>query len=164
MRRCFATVNRKYLSEIQKEIENGEFKYPAKLKQPDYMCFMAYMRTALLALTKHYDDVTMVTFYVDEKKHVSHYYKKFREEFRAFLENSPHPEVASLVGEVIPVSMQFHMPLQAADCLLWHIQRAYAHTEEPEDKKNLELLEEGSGGGMEWNKIQLEGFANAFKK
>jgi hypothetical protein len=38
--------------------------------------------------------------------------------------------------------MEEHMPLQAADVLCWHVQRANNDNEEPEVINNIQLLQE----------------------
>jgi hypothetical protein len=163
IRRYFGTIHRGSLQHVQQKIEQEGFKYPHYLKDPDYMCFLAFARTLVLDVARDCTDVTRINFMVARKSPVTHHYKGFRDELKAFLQEF-HPAVASLVGDLIPVSMDEHTPLQAADCFLWHLQRTYAQNLDAKDEKNLDLLEQTPGGGVEWSLDQLVAFANSFNQ
>ena len=163
IRRYFGTINRGKLKEIQGTIEQSGFKYKPHTSDPDYMCFLSFAWILIQDIAKVHPDVSRINFMVAAKKHITHYYPLFRDELQTFLLESS-PELASLVGDLVPVSMCDHMPLQAADCLLWHLQRAYANNLEPEDEKNLALLESTPGLGKEWTGYELEVFADGIIK
>jgi hypothetical protein len=163
IRRYFGTINRGKLQEIQAQIEQSGFKYRPHHSDPDYMCFLSFAWVLIQDLASNQPDVSRINFMVSKKKHVTHYYAKFRDELRNFfLDYSP--QLAPLVGDLLPVSMCDHMPLQAADCFLWHVQRAYSKNLESEDDKNLKLLESTGGLGKEWTADELEVFANGLSK
>lgn len=163
IRRYFGTINRGGLQQVQQRIEREGFKYPHYLKDPDYMCFLAFARTLVLDVAETCGEVTRINFMVAKKSPVTHHYKGFRDELKAFFQDS-HPSAASLIGDLTPASQDLHIPLQASDCFLWHLQRAYAQNLDAEDEKNLDLLEQTPGGGVEWSVDQLVAFANCFKQ
>lgn len=163
IRRYFGTINRGGLQVVQQAIEQSGFKYPHYLKDPDYMCFLAFARTLVLDVAKECSGVTQINFMVAKKTPITHHYQGFRDELKSYFYDF-HEPLAPLIGDLIPISMDSHMPLQAADSFLWHVQRAYAQNLGPEDEKNFDLLEQVPGGGTEWSVDQLLTFANSFKQ
>jgi hypothetical protein len=163
IRRYFGTVHRGGLKTVQERIEQSGFKYPPYLKDPDYMCFLAFARALVTDIATERSDVTQVNFMVAKKSPVTHHYQGFRDELKSWFQEF-NPSLAPLIGDLIPVSMDSHMPLQAADCFLWHLQRSYAQNLSAEDEKNVDLLEQTPGGGTEWSVDMLFAFANSFKE
>ena len=68
--------------------------------------------------------------------------------------------VAKLIGDLIPVSLENHMPLQAADLLCWHIQRHHAGNNNDEDCNNAERLSKAEITYKNFDADELDGFVN----
>lgn len=156
---CFGAISRQKLQEIYRKIEKSGRRYQEFLKEPDYMCFLSYAFYLIAHVSDLRPEVTRIDFVVSKKQRVSHYYSKFQEEMRDFL-NDYNPALGKLVGDLIPANMEDRVPLQAADVLCWHLQKHYSNAVEPEDVSNLNLLMESSGTGHTWTEKELEEFAS----
>lgn len=114
-------------------------KWPKNIQDPDYLCFVAYCEIMIRETAKEHPEVKRINFMVSRKRYVSHHCERFKDAMRDRLNEIKSP-LAELVGDLIPLSMEDHKPLQAADVLCWHIQRSYAQTCDATDWENLELL------------------------
>jgi len=155
----FGSIPRKKLSDVYVQIEKSGYRYSDNLKEPDYMCFLSYAWSLIVDISERRPDVSRVNFVVSKKQRISHYYQLFRDEMRSFLLPLA-PNLAALVGDLVPRSMEDQMALQAADVFCWHLQRHYAKSLTDEDSLNLALLCESSGTGHEWTSQELETFAS----
>jgi hypothetical protein len=159
VRAYFGSISRKSLKGIYETVEKQGFTYGVPLNEPDYMCFLSYAWHLIRDVGQYRPDVTRINFMVAKKQRITHYYKLFKDELRSFME-SDSPQLASLVGDLIPISPEDHLPAQAADVFCWHLQRHYANNLASEDLANLILLSESRGTGKAWTSLELLLFAN----
>jgi hypothetical protein len=114
-----STIQRSELKDIfhkgYKKLKN----VPRGIDEPDYLCFIGYAASMIAQVRKKWPEATRVNFVVSRKKGVTHHIQTFRDELKRFIK----PPLQDLVGDLLPASMENVIPLQAADALLWHIQR-----------------------------------------
>lgn len=108
---------------------------------PDYPCFVGYAFAVLHQTGHDVPGLRSVNFFISRKRHVSHYLQEDVREtlIQFFTESAPH--LAQIVGDVVPLSPETNPPLQAADVVCWHLNRAFSGNEE-EIKANQEALNE----------------------
>ena len=132
-----------YLKALQVFVQVGP-KSERYFSRIDYLCFIAYSLGLIKALAREHQDLRKVVFNISKKKPVSHHLQHVLHD--AMIEKllTLNPSVAALFGEVVPLDMRNHMPLQAADMLCWHLQRIYVtggNESDPEFNRNAALLE-----------------------
>jgi hypothetical protein len=116
-------------------------RIPFSLRDPDYLCFIAYAMFVLFQVHRRCPDAQRVNFYVSRKKKISQHIGDFHETLKAQLD----PPLDALAGDLYPADMERVLPLQAADVLCWHMQRYFAKTMEPIDEYRLWRLGETKG-------------------
>jgi hypothetical protein len=131
-----SSVRRSYLGEV---FHAGRYKnnhyIPRGIDQPDYLAFVGYALFTVGQVHKKWPHARKVDFVVERKKGVTEHVREFKDELQKLLD----PPLAGLVGELIPASAKDSLPLQAADVLLWHIQRYYAVDE---DQNKMQVLDQ----------------------
>jgi hypothetical protein len=121
---------------------------------PDYQCFIAYAFSVLNEIANQDAEVSRVIFNVSKKLYVPHYLHDVREEMISCFEYE-QSHLAKIMGDVVPLSMEDNMPLQAADVLCWHLQRAYAGKITDEIKENHDDFQRIGLCGIEINENNL---------
>jgi hypothetical protein len=134
---------------------NKRKKIPLGLNEPDYFCFIAYAVLVLGEVYKNYPLAERVNFVVSRKETITHHLPGFRDDIREWLKDT-YPHLASLVGDLIPASMEEQLPLQGADVLGWHLQRHFANRLDATDYRRLMVLVDASGAMFEWERSHLE--------
>jgi hypothetical protein len=117
----------------------------------DYPCFTTYATAVLNQVAFDIHDLQKISFVVSRKRYASHYLQTdVKTAIDRYLK-SDHPELAGFMGDIIPISMEDHPPLQAADVVCWHLNRAYAGTLENDeiDTTNTKRLGEKPIVGLE---------------
>ena len=117
-----STVNRADLQDLFHKRYGKRRNIPAGIREPDYLCFIAYAAFMLGQVYNKWPEAERVNFVISRKKKVRHHIGTFRDELQKLMK----PPLVDLVGDLIPASPEDQLPLQAADALLWHIQRYYA--------------------------------------
>jgi hypothetical protein len=131
------------------------------IDEPDYFCFVAYAKTAIAYINARHPEVKEVDFVVAKKGKLTDRLKYFHEEVKRLLD----PPLSDLVGELIPATMETRLPLQAADIVLWHMQRFYANTMDTTDERRLNVLMKDTDGiPHEWKRSDLERFTDSLFK
>jgi hypothetical protein len=131
-------------------------KVPKGVDEPDYACFLKFVGLMLIQVHDRYRDARRVDFIVSRKETVAKGLGDMIETTKLYLADA-HPEIASLLGELIPASMEAELPLQAADVLCWHLQRYYTGTFDRTDENRMwMLLKERDGELRTWTKEELE--------
>jgi hypothetical protein len=116
----------------KKNWEKEELELSARQGFPDYQCFSAYAMSVLNDIATKDPNVRKVIFNISRKRYVSHILQHdVREELIKYYERE-NPHLAKLVGDIVPLSMEEHLPLQAADVLCWFLQRTYAGMKDAE--------------------------------
>ena len=133
-------------TEMSKSIEGQGAEFKRHHNYPDYFAFIAYLWGTLNDVASHEPRLRKIVYFVSRKRYVSHYLESVREAFaRALRELNSHLE--EFLGDVLPLDMQDHMPLQAADVLCWHLQRSFVDDEHISE--NLAKLQSKPLVGME---------------
>lgn len=105
----------------------------------DYMCFSAYALFLVKKLATELSDLRKVVFNISNKTGVSNNLQGILHDTMEEMFEKTHPKIAPLFGDFVPLNMQNHMPLQAADVFCWHLQRGLnmSKQEEPETMRNI---------------------------
>jgi hypothetical protein len=137
---------------VQAKSREYRKKLPVGIDEPDYFCFMAYATAAVGQVVAWYPDAKRVDFVVSKKGKITTRLKSFHEEMKRIID----PPYRDLIGELKPATMEERIPLQAADLLLWHMQRHYAKTLDQVDQRRLGILvEDLKGNPHEWTRSEL---------
>ena len=125
----------------------------------DFPCYITYAYIMLLDLEKD-PNVEKVNFMASRKGHLSDLLQKvFKDSMQAVFEERDMLKHAAMVGDFIPLSMEDHMPLQAADVLSWHMRRYLCDAmKEDEDFKIAKKLDNGNIRHLHMPKEMLEDF------
>jgi Protein of unknown function (DUF3800) len=159
-----SVIKRRDLQEVIHSKFKRRNKIPVGLDEPDYFCFIAYAWFVLGEVQKNYPKATKVNFIVSKRQSVTEHYKDFVETMKDWLNNRSYPKLASMVGDLIPASMEDHLPLQAADVLCWHMQRYYTNNfDRGIENRMWSLLKERGGHLHEWDRSDLEEMAIGLK-
>lgn len=108
----------------------------------DYLCFGIYALFLVKKLALEHPELRKIVFNISRRNTVSHHLQySLHDAIQEMLEKT-NPQTAPLFGDILPLNMSEHMPLQAADVLCWHLQRSYSmsNSEELETMKNIILL------------------------
>jgi hypothetical protein len=115
-----------------------------KKYEPDFLAFTSYAFAVCLHLHHRYPEAEKIDFVVESNgeitKHIHQLYKKLPGAF----EYVGRPELVSLIGEFLPAG-KVRMPLQAADYLCWHSQRAKAGTLDDRDARRWYTISNRKG-------------------
>jgi hypothetical protein len=142
-------------SELKKRVEAEGFPVKKRHGFADYPCFVTYAAAVLNQVATDTPDLEKINFVVSRKKYVSHYLQaNLREDMIQYFRRS-NPSLAKFIGDIVPLSMEQHPPLQAADVICWHLNRAYALTLDEEAKANALKLNEKGIVGLEMNESML---------
>jgi hypothetical protein len=156
-----SVIKRRDIQEVFHSKFNRRKQVPIGLDEPDYFCFLAYVSFVLGEVYRKYPAATRVNFVVSRKQRVTHHLKGFYEITKDFFDQR-HPELAALLGELIPASMEGELPLQAADLLGWHIQKYFANTFDRLEEGRIAMLVKDRDGYMhQWERAELEDMAKS---
>jgi hypothetical protein len=159
-----SVIKRADLEDILQDASRTHGMEPAVgIDKPDYLCFMAYARTALEFVSKRHPEMTRLDFVVSLNGKITDHIKEFHRQLKLLVE----PPFADMVGDLIPTRMEERVALQAADFLCWHWQRYYAlgedgHKMERTDERRFAWLGETSGRPYIWSAEDLRALAKAF--
>jgi hypothetical protein len=103
------------ISTTQKQFASTKF-------EPDYVCFLAYAWAVLRYLAEYHPEAEKVDFIVERKHTVTNYIQDFHVQLSQALQALGSPELARLVGELMPGDKE-RVSLRAADVLCWHCAR-----------------------------------------
>jgi hypothetical protein len=101
--------------------------------EPDYICFLAYAWVSLNYLKLFHPGADKLDFIVERNGPITRYIHEFHSHLAEALTALGSPELADLVGELIPGD-KTRAPLQAADVLCWYSARSRAGTLDDTDK------------------------------
>lgn len=112
--------------------------------RPDYMGFIGFAWYLLQYVAKHHPEAEKVDFIVERNGHITKYIQEFHAQLAAMFRFLELPNVAELVGELLPAGKE-RVPLQAADVLCWHTARAKSKTMDATDARRYQLLAKREG-------------------
>lgn len=90
---------------------------------PDYLCFLGYSMLALEYVSLVHKDCDKLDFMVEKNGKITDYIRGFHSTLKRSFTQLGRPELARLVGDLIPVGKD-RLPVQAADLLCWHTARS----------------------------------------
>ena len=148
------------LTPISSQINGGRFRdeFPSKMRvasgamkkfEPDYIGFIGYVFVVLAYLEQEHLEVEKVDFIVERKTGITQQLKEFYDSMPKPLEELGLASQAKLLGELIPASKD-RVPLQAADVLCWHSQRAETGRLSRIDENRYATLARRRGCRHEW--------------
>lgn len=144
----------------RKRVEDKGWEYRQHAQYVDYLCYMTYAVLVIGNLAS-LSDAQKITFNMDRKRYVSHHIaKNFKEGMIPYLKQRGRHRWAEIVGDFIPLSMEEHMPLQAADVLSWHLRRYWCGLLEGVDMENAQALDTGNIGFLEMDGAMLSDFGS----
>jgi hypothetical protein len=152
-----SVIKKKDMREIVHSRYPNKKDIPIGFEEPDYLCYMAYIAIMLIRVSAIYPDATRVNFIVSRKN------KQITKGLNAVIEvtklsmNEHRPDLAPLLGDLIPASPELQLPLQAADVMCWHLQRYYSRSfHRTEENRMWYLLKERDGAIHDWDRDELE--------
>jgi hypothetical protein len=128
--------------------EKKGFKVKKRHGLADSPCFAAFAMAIVHDIAVHRPDVSKIVFNISRKQYVENLLRfDVRDALIQYFEEF-NSELAKLVGDVVPLSMEEHKPLQAADLLCWHLQRLLSNAVGPEEEANVKLFQERGYCGL----------------
>lgn len=134
-----------------------------KRYEPDYYAFMTYAYAVLCRVKIKHPEAEKVDFVVEYKAGITEHLRGFYESLPNALRHIKRPDLIPLLGEFIPGSKE-RVPLQAADFLCWHTQRADADRLTFEDWRRWQPMAHKKGFSFSVTEDLLTGLAEAFEK
>jgi hypothetical protein len=136
------TVSRPKYQSCQEKLKQAGIKTKRHHESIDYIVFIGYAIALIKEVHSRQSSIRRIIFNIDNKKHISHHMQHgLREEMISELTQT-HPELASLFGDVVPLSDIDHKPLQAADVFCWHLRRSFSTAPEQVGVlQNIEIIQ-----------------------
>jgi hypothetical protein len=127
-------------------------QFAASKFEPDYSCFLGYAWAALKYLAEYHPESEKLDFVVERKNKVTNYIQEFHSQLPQALAALGSPELARLVGELVPAGKD-RLPLHAADLLCWHCaRREKLKTMSHRDKLRYKTIAYRKGVRIEFSK------------
>lgn len=132
-----------------------------KRYEPDYYAFIYYVYVVLARITIRHPDAEKVNFVVEQKSTITTHIRELYESMPDALRHIDRSDLIPLLGEFIPGTKE-RIPLQAADFLCWHSQRADAGTLEEADVRRWNPLAKKLGFSFDVPEKLMKQLAEAF--
>jgi hypothetical protein len=130
--------------------------------QPDFLAFTSYALAVLVRVHLKYPDAEKVDFLVENNSDVTKHIYELYKAMPVGLDHIKRPELIPLLGEFIPGGKD-RVPLQAADYLCWHSQRAEAGTlSDVRDLRRWNTIAQRQGFDLTLDTDLLTDLAQAF--
>lgn len=129
---------------------------------PDYICFLAFSYLALSYVAQTYADAERVDFIIEKNGRITRYIQAFHSGITMSLRALGRPDLAQLVGELIPAGKE-RTHLQAADVLCWHTARPKETMDELDAQRYAKLARK-NGMRARLDKDYIEELAAALTK
>lgn len=120
----FSVMKVPLLDDFRDDLRADGLKPNFGVKEPDYLCYLAYAFHLLAYVYVEFIDVEKVDFVVAIKQKVTNHILKFHESLRATVAVL-RPELLPFVGRVIPEFAKDSPGLQMADLLCWNLRKTY---------------------------------------
>ena len=121
---------------------------------PDHLAFTSYAYAAILFCWKYRPDAEKIDFVVEKNGEITDHIKEFYAGMAIACEANGHPELISLLGDLIPAGKE-RVPLQAADLLCWHTQRSEKGTLDTKGIAQYANIAQRIGEKFEYNESLL---------
>jgi hypothetical protein len=133
-----------------------------KTFQPDFLAFTSYVYAVLSQVYLKYPDAEKVDFLLENNSEITKHIYELYKTMPVALNHIERPELIPLLGEFIPGGKE-RVPLQAADYLCWHSQRAEAQTLSDErDLRRWNTIAQRKGFNLTLPTDVLTALAQAF--
>lgn len=152
--------------DFRKLFHQTEFKTEKgarKKYEPDYYAYLPYAYAVLCRVKITFPDAERIDFMVEQKSGITPQMQGFHESLPASLRHIGRSDLVPLVGKFIPGSKQ-DIPLQAADFLCWHSQRAEAGTLDENDIRRWNPMARMKGFSFDMTKELMMPLAEAFRQ
>lgn len=131
-------------------VQTSAKQFASSTFEPDYICFLGYAWSALRYLAEYHPEAEKLDFVIEHKNKVVKYVHDFHSQLPSTLSAMGSPELARLVGELIPGSKD-RLPLQAADLLCWLAARRHKlETMSDMDRQRYKKLIYGKGARVQF--------------
>jgi hypothetical protein len=134
-----------------------------KRYEPDYNAFLTYAYAVLCRVRVKFPDAERVDFLVEQKSGVTKHTQEFFDTLPASLRHIGRSDLIPLLGTFTPGSKET-IPLQAADFLCWHSQRADTGTLEQNDILRWNPMARKKGLSFDVPDQLMKALAQAFEK
>jgi hypothetical protein len=130
--------------------------------QPDFLAFTSYALAVLIQVKLKHPDVEKVDFLVENNSEITKHIYELYKAMPVGLDHIKRPELIPLLGKFIPGGKD-RVPLQAADYLCWHSQRADAGTlSDVRDARRWNTISHRKGFNLPLDASLLTDLAQAF--
>jgi hypothetical protein len=126
----------------------------AKKFEVDYVGFLGYVYLVLLHISEDYPDAEKVDFVIGIKSGISNHIQEFYSGLPQVLRDLGKGHLTPLMGTIIPGDIE-RIPIQAADVLCWHTQRAQLHTLDRVGMHRISQLVSGGGYAHDWTNKEI---------
>ena len=141
-------------------VESGAWKE----FKPDFLAFTAYVFAVLCQVNFKYPEAEKVDFLVENNSEITKHIHELYKTMPVALNHIKRPDLVPLLGEFIPGGKD-RVPLQAADYLCWHSQRADAQTLDDErDLRRWNTISHRKGFNLPLPMDVLTKLAESFTK
>ena len=134
-----------------------------KRYEPDFYAFLPYAYAVLCGVKIMFPEAERVDFMVEQKSGITPHMQAFHESLPEALRHIERSDLLSIMGGFIPGSKQ-DIPLQAADFLCWHSQRAEAGTLDECDARRWNRMARMKGFSFEMTEQLMRPLAEAFQQ
>jgi hypothetical protein len=134
-----------------------------KSYEPDYHAFVIYAYAVLCRVKVTYPEAERVDFIVENKSNITKYIHDFYKTLPQSLRHIKREDLIPLLGKFISGSKDL-IPLQAADFLCWHNQRAQTGKMEPDDIRRWNPMARKKGFSFDVPEDLLTKFAEAWAR
>jgi hypothetical protein len=129
--------------------------------QPDFLAFVAYVFAVLSHMKLKHPYAEKVDFLVESNSEITKYIHELYQTMPIALGHVNRPELIPLVGEFLPGEKN-RVPLQAADYLCWHSQRAETQQLDDRDSRRFNMIANRTGFNLTLPAGVLTSLARAF--
>ena len=134
-----------------------------KRYEPDYYAYLPYAYALLCGVKIMFSEAERIDFMVEQKSGITPQMQGFHESLPEALRHIDRSDLLPLLGKFIP-GMKQDIPLQAADFLCWHSQRAEAETLDESDARRWYRMARMKGFSFEMTEELMRPLAEAFQQ
>ena len=134
-----------------------------KRYEPDFYAFVTYIYAVLCRVKVKFPEAERVDFLVEQKSDFTRLMQDFHESMPNALRHIDRADLIPLVGKFISGTKE-DIPLQAADFLCWHSQRAQAEKLEESDFRRWSPMAAMKGFSFEMKSDLMGLLATAFQR
>jgi hypothetical protein len=123
--------------------------------EPDYLAFYGFVFGVLGRLKHFHPEAEKVDFVVERKNGITNRLQEFHAKMPRVLRELGLPDLADLLGEVIPGGKD-RFPLHAADLICWYTRRSHENNLEMKDMQRYSVIGKRKGVRIDLSDDELE--------